>query len=288
MSLDPAQFHRDALAATIRTHLVSDAAPVSKLGFFCAPFRAGPGPFEGRIVKVYQGLRDPDEIARLLRAHDDYVGVLTGNGVPMPETAITTVDMGGPAAVPVVVQEALPDDAMMRPQMIAADRDGALRLMQAAGQVIATFWTRVRSDPRRIGFHPSIRNFANVDGQAIFFDTFPPLIGYSRAEMGVMLHRFSDKRLIRLIGPLMRERIASIQDEWYDPAETLVGLVGSACRLRPEDAEAFLDWGRAFARAEMAPWAEAAVRGMQAPPQLPGYWTTFRRILGLQGEPNLR
>lgn len=286
MVLDPAEFDRAALSALIADHLASDDGPVSRMGFFCAPFRAGPGPFVGRIIKVYQGLRDRDEIERLLRAHDEYVAALTGHGVPMPVTAITTVELDG-LPVPVVVQEGLPDDAMMRPQMIAADRAGALRLMQDAGAVIARFWHGVQDDKRRIGFHPSIRNFANIDGQAIFFDTFPPLIGYSRAEMGRMLHRFSDKRLIRLIGPLMPGRIASIQDEWYDPAETLVGLVGSACRLRPADAEAFLEWGRDFARAEMAPWAEAALAGMQEPPRLPGYWTTFRRILGLQGEPNL-
>lgn len=277
---------RDALGQEIERHFASDAAPVSRLGFFCAPFRAGPGAFEGRIIKVYQGLHDAQERARLLAAHDDYVEALTGYGVPMPDTAVTTVRLQG-RDVPVVVQEALPDATMMRPQMLTNDLPGALALCQAAGEVIAGFWHAVQSDNRRIGFHPSIRNFAVVDSRAVFFDTFPPLIGYSRAEMGRMLHRFSDKRLIRLIGPLMPERIASIQDEWYDPAETLVGLVGSACRLRPDDAQAFLDWGRGFARSDMSPWADAALAGMQEPPRLPGYWTTMRKVLGLQGEPNL-
>ena len=84
-----------------------------------------------------------------------------------------------------------------------------------------------------------------------------------------------------------RGRVAAIQDEWYSPPETLVGLVGSACRLRPEHAQAYLDWGRGFARDAMAPWAETALAGLQSPPRLPGYWTGFRRIMGLQGAPNV-
>jgi hypothetical protein len=41
-------------------------------------------------------------------------------------------------------------------------------------------------------------------------------------------------------------------------------------------------------QAEMTPWAEEAMKDLQEPPRLPGYWTGFRKILGLQGEPNLQ
>ena len=121
----------------------------------------------------------------------------------------------------------------------------------------------------------------------MFFDTFPPLIHYSRDEMGRMLLQFSDKRLMRLVGPLMQARVTAIQDEWYSPAETLVGLVGSACRLRPEHAGAYLDWGRDFVAREMRPWAAEALAGLDRPPRLPAIWTGFRKLMGLQGEPNV-
>lgn len=278
--------------AWIRDELDRRGEPVSRLGYFCAPFRAGPGPLEGRVIKVYRAPGDRAALERLAAAHDDYVAVLTRCGVSLPETEFRLADLGaGP--VPVVIQEGLPDASMMRPRMLETDRAGALALMEAAGEVIATFWTVLRQaqesgeERRRVGFHPSIRNFAVIDGRAIFFDTFPPLIGYSRDEMGRLLLQFSEKRLMRMVGPLLRGRVTGIQDEWYSPPETLVGLVGSACRLRPDDREAFLDWGRDFARRRMAPWAEEAVAGMDRPPRLPGYWTTFRKLLGLQGEPNL-
>lgn len=275
-----------ALAETIRRHEAAQGQPISRLGYFCAPFRPAEGPFADRVIKVYRGMDDAAMLERLAAAHDDYVAALLETGVPMPETAFHLLEMDG-ARVPVIVQEALPEASLMRPLMQVAPRDETLAMMEAAGQVIARFWNAADRFDTRIGFHPSIRNFAIVDGVAMFYDTFPPLIHYARDEMGRMLLLFSEKRLMRLIGPFMKARVTGIQDEWYSPPETLVGLVGSACRLRPEHAEAYLSWGRDFAAREMPRWAEEAIAGMQEAPRLPGYWTGFRKLLGLQGEPNV-
>ena len=276
----------ESLKALIRDDTAARGQPVSKLGYFCAPFRPASGPFSDRVIKVYRGLQDRAALERLATAHDDYVRVLGETGVPLPETAFHLLDFDG-AQVPVVVQKALPAQSMMRPQMQQADRDGAVALMEAAGQVIARFWNAADRFETRLGFHPSIRNFAVIEGEAVFFDTFPPLIHYSREEMGQMLLQFSEKRLMRVIGPLMRARVTGIQDEWYSPPETLVGLVGSACRLRPDDAEVFLHWGRDFVTREMPRWEQQAMSGLQDAPRLPGYWTGLRKLLGLQGEPNI-
>ncbi len=276
----------DAIRAAIRAHQSGDAQPISRLGYFCAPFRPGTGPLSDRVIKLYRGMPDAGQLDRLAQMHDAYVQALRAGGVPMPETAFHRVEIDG-VTRPVIVQEALDPADLMRPRMQRGTGAQTLEMMEAAGQVIARFWTWAAGQEGRIGFHPSIRNFAIVDGRAVFFDTFPPLIGYSRDEMGRMLLLFSDKRLMRLVGPLMQARVTGIQDEWYSPPETLVGLVGSACRLRPEDAGAYLEWGRDFVAREMAPWAAEALPGLQAPPRLPGYWTGFRKLLGLQGEPNV-
>lgn len=276
-----------ALSELIRRDADARGKTISKLGYFCAPFQPVDGPFADRVIKVYRGLRDQAALDRLKACHDAYVEALNAAGVGLPETEFHLLEMDG-ARVPVIVQAALPTDRLMRPLMQTGSRDETLEMMEAAGQVIARFWHWAEGFDGRIGFHPSIRNFAYVDGTARFFDTFPPLIHYSRDEMGKMLLTFSDKRLMRIVGPFLQRKVTGIQDEWYDPAETLVGLVGSACRLRPDDAQDYLDWGRNFAVREMAPWAEAALMGMAAPPRLPGYWTGFRKVLGLQGEPNVK
>ncbi|KUF12790.1 DUF6206 family protein [Pseudoponticoccus marisrubri] len=276
----------DALRALIRQDSAARGQTISKLGYFCAPFRPEGGPFGDRVIKVYRGLPDPRALERLKVCHDDYADALVAAGVPLPQTVFHLLEMDG-VTIPVIVQEALPTDSLMRPRMQTAPVEETLEMMQQAGTVIARFWHWAEGQQGRIGFHPSIRNFAIVDGQAVFFDTFPPLIHYSRDEMGRLLLAFSEKRIMRLVGPLMQRRVTAIQDEWYSPAETLVGLVGSACRLRPEHADAYLEWGRAFAAREMAPWAEEAVAGMSAPPKLPAIWTGMRKLMGLQGEPNV-
>ncbi len=270
----------------IRADARSRGQTVSRMGYFCAPFRPASGPYADKVIKVYRGLRDPAALARLARNHDDYVAVLRQTGVPFPETRLHLLALDG-GQVPVIVQQALPSDSMMRKRMIEGSLERTLEDMQAAGEVIARFWNAAQGMTARVGFHPSIRNFAIIDGQAVFFDSFPPLIDYSRDEMGRLLLEFSDKRLMRLLGPLLRRRVTGIQDEWYSASETLIGMVGSACRLRPDDAAAYLDWGRGFAPQFMPRWAEEIEAGLQTPPRLPGYWTGMRRVLGLQGAPNL-
>ncbi|QFS81445.1 hypothetical protein FIU97_01180 [Roseivivax sp. THAF40] len=277
-----------ALADLIRADTATRGRTISRLGYFCAPFQPPSGPFSDKVIKVYRGSADDAALERMARAHDDYVRVLTECGVTLPETAFHLVDLDGTGSrTPVIVQEALPLDSLMRPRMRDGSREETIAMMQAAGEVIARFWIAAEHVEERVGFHPSIRNFAIRDGKAIFFDTFPPLIHYNRDDMGKLLLQFSEKRLMRLIGPLMQARVTGIQDEWYSPPETLVGLVGSACRLRPEYADDYLDWGRSFAKSHMAQWADEALHGLDGPPQLPGYWTGFRKLLGLQGEPNV-
>ncbi|WP_439522236.1 DUF6206 family protein [Marivita sp.] len=276
----------DTLKDVIRADSASRGQTVSKLGYFCAPFRPASGPFSDKVIKVYRGLKDQTALDRLARCHDEYVAALNTAGVVLPKTEFHLLDMEG-ARIPVIVQDALPSDSMMRPQMQVASTDDTLRMMEAAGDVIATFWNNADQFDTRIGFHPSIRNFAYLDGKALFFDTFPPLIHYSREEMGKMLLLFSDKALMRWVGPFLQKKVTGIQDEWYSAPETLVGLVGSACRLRPDDAEAYLAWGRDFTIRRMSRWADEAVPHLQEPPRLPGYWTGFRKLLGLQGEPNV-
>ena len=277
----------DELSKTIIEDRAARGQPISKLGYFCAPFRPQNGSLSDQVIKVYRSLADVAALDRLAQAHDDYVMLLQRTKVGLPETEFHLLDLGG-QRTPVVVQQALDARSMMRPQLIAADRQNALKLMAVAGDVIAGFWNALEERDGRVGFHPSIRNFAIVDGRAMFFDTFPPLIGYTRDEMGEMLLQFSEKRLMRWVGPMLKQKVTGIQDEWYSPPETLVGLVGSACRLRPDDAEAFLSWGRDFAQSQMPRWSGAALAGLKKPPRLPGYWTGFRKLLGLQGEPNIQ
>src|SRR6056297_3548900 len=118
-----------ALRDTIRANPATRGQTVSKLGYFCAPFRPASGPFSDKVIKVYRGLRDPAALDRLAQCHDDYVAALNTAGVALPETEFHLLDLDG-NRIPVIVQEALPSDSMMRPQMQSASTDETLQMME--------------------------------------------------------------------------------------------------------------------------------------------------------------
>ena len=88
-----------ALAETIRRHEAAQGQPISRLGYFCAPFRPAEGPFSEHVIKVYRGLPDAGALDRLAAAHDDYVAALREAGVPLPETTFLLLESEG-ARVP--------------------------------------------------------------------------------------------------------------------------------------------------------------------------------------------
>jgi len=275
------------LVRAVRDALQDRGDPVSKLGYFCAPFRPPSGPLADKVIKTYRGGRDPEVLEQLHRRHDSYVECLTRAGVRLPETRFLILNEAG-YMQPVIVQDALDEALLLRPQVERGELPQVLQALEQAALSIDAFWRNVAQRPERIGYHPSIRNFAMDEDGPIFFDTFPPLIGYSREEMGVLLLRFSESGMIRNIGSLLPERIRAIQDEWYSPSGTIVGLIGSAIRLRPADREEILDWARGFASAKLQGEMRAEVLAELAhPPRLPAIWTGMRKMLGLEGKPNV-
>ena len=110
----------DVLKALIVADHTQRGQPISKLGYFCAPFRPSAGPFADKVIKVYRGLSDNGALHRLAACHDHYVAVLRKTGVPLPETTFHLLDLEH-ELVPVIVQDALPEASMMRDQMLRAD-----------------------------------------------------------------------------------------------------------------------------------------------------------------------
>ena len=277
----------DDTTRAVREALGKRSEPVSRLGYFCAPFRPAQGPLRDCVIKTYRGGRDMEFLDRLARHHDTYVSCLTQAGVRLPDTQFLILNHTD-YAQPVIVQTALPQQHLLRPQLETADIETAVALLDQVANTIAAFWAAVAQHPGRIGYHPSIRNFALDENGPVFFDTFPPLIGYTRREMGDLLLRFSESWLIRLVGPMVPERIRAIQDEWYSPAGTIIGLVGSAIRLRPQNTRAIMAWAHEFADTRLRGAMRTAVLNeLSAPPRLSPIWTATRRILRLEGRPNV-
>ncbi len=236
------------LAGQVRATLAERKAGRSdRMGYFSAPFRPAAGPLADRILKPYRTGRDPELLEQLLRRHDAYLECLDLAGLAVPETRLLLLDEHG-LMRPVVVQEAAPDEAMLPALLSRADLDTALRLLETAAAAVCGFWSGVAQRAERVGLHASVHNFA-IDAAVgpIFLETFPPLILYSREEMGRLLLRFSESGLIRGVGALLPGRVREIQDPWYTLPGNLGLLVEGAMRIRPHDRAAILAWTERFA-----------------------------------------
>ena len=229
------------------------------MGLFTAPFRPASGPLSAHVLKPYRIGRDLEVLEPLLRRHDAYLDCLRRAGLCLPETRLVLIHEHGTLR-PVVVQEAVPTEALLPGLLRRAAIAEALSLLEAVADSVRSFWSGVAQRPERIGLHASVQNFA-IDAREgpVFLDTFPPLIGHSREEMGRLIHRFSDSGLIRGIGRLLPGRVREIQDPWYSLPGNLALLAEGALRLRPQDTDALLGWLQDFAAGHLQPADRAAV-----------------------------
>ncbi|MDG4647969.1 DUF6206 family protein [Roseibacterium sp. SDUM158017] len=218
-----------------------------RMGYFCAPFRPASGPLSGKVLKPFRTGRDPELLEQLARRHETYLDCLSRAGLTLPETRLLLLHENG-VLRPVVVQDAVPDHALLSHLLPGAAQEDAMAMLEAVANAICGFWSGVAQRPERVGLHATVHNFA-LDAEAgpVFLDTFPPLIGYDREDMGRLLMRFSESGLIRGIGALLPGRVREIQDPWYTLPGNLGLLIEGALKLRPQDLPAILGWAEGFA-----------------------------------------
>lgn len=215
------------------------------------------GPLSDHFITVYRGGRDLDVQEVLSRRHDAYVDCLRLAGVRVPETHLRLMDDAG-VQRPVIVQRAVPRDMMLAPLIRKAGPQAAIGLLDRVATDVAEFWRRVAQRPERIGLHAQIERFGMDEDGPLFLDTFPPLISYSRDEMGHLIARFADNGLVRGLGKVLPGRLREMQDRWYTPAGAVLTLIDGALKLLPNDTDAVLDWAEGFAAKRLeSPWRPA-------------------------------
>jgi hypothetical protein len=233
---------REALAAH------GPAGQSDRMGLFSVPFRPTEGPLADHVLKPYRSGRDLEVLEPLVRRHVFYLECLERAGLAVPETELVLLEDHG-VLRPVIVQRAVPAAHLLSTLMTGSETASALRRLESVATAICGFWTGVAQRPERIGLHASVHNFAiDAEGRVVFLDTFPPLIGLSREDMGRLLLRFSENGLMRGIGALLPGRAREIQDPWYGVTGNLGLLIEGALRLRPADRSAILGWAETFAQ----------------------------------------
>lgn len=272
---------RAALAASAKD---GSSRPKAPLGAMTAPVRPIDGPLHAHVLKPYRSGRDPEVLEPLLRRHVTYLDCLRRAGLKVPETELLLLDEHG-LLRPVVVQDAIRPGHGLSDRLARADRDQAIAILDLVAQAILGFWRGVAQRPERIGLNASVGNFAIDDqGRVLFMDTFPPLIGYSRDEIGVLFLRFAESSMTRKIGALLPGRAREVQDPWYSLPGNLGLVIEAALHLRPKDGATLFRWAEVFATDHLSPLdAETLLVALRRPrPRFSLPKTTRRLGFGLR------
>lgn len=273
--------------AELLKQLQSGAArPISRLGFFSQPFRMQDDAEHTWVVKPYRPLSSQRLAAELSSAHERYLQQLRLMGLRLPDTHMRMIPDGS-RIWPVVVQASFAEKELLRGRMESAEQDEYLQYLEALWGDVDKYRTFLAGSEDDLGFHPTTRNYAWREEQLWFFDTFPPMAMPQR-ELNRWIVRMAPVRF-----PLRRwvpqRWVNRVSDEYYQVAPMLLGIVGSACRLRPEYCPAVMAWARERAATGLpeGDLRDQVLAGLQRPPRLEGIWTTFRRLWGKEGRPNL-
>jgi hypothetical protein len=257
----------------------------SDLGFFSKPYRID---YKNKqlIVKKYLPVRDSEFVSGIVENHDRYIGELRNIGIQVPDTKITTHPVNGKIQI-VIIQEAFRKDELLRNLVESSSLSELLELCRLIFDD-AMKYLKNWEESMKIGFHPTLRNYALHGGSLFFFDTFPPMLMGQR-ELNKIVLRMSPFRpfFIKFI-PLTWINLVS--DEYYNFDKMFKGIAGSCCRLRPECTDAILRFGIDYINNSPCPQAEKhkITTILQSPPNLPAQWTFFRRLSGNVGKPNIR
>lgn len=273
------------LVGQLRAALKAQAPdPNARPDLFCTPFRPAEGPLSDKIIKTYRGGRDPEVLELVARRHDAYVEVLTRAGLRVPKTRFVILNEYG-FLRPVVVQDALPPGSTLSAVMARAETGMALNALDAVATAVVEVWRAMAQRPERIGLHADPRNFGFDAEGPVFLETCPPLISYSREEMGRLMLRFTESGLMRSMGAILPGRTRELQDRWYTRPGTVGLVIEGAMKARPRDRAEILDWARGFTAARLSEEdrAEVMARIDQRRPSLSALGGTMRGRLGLGG-----
>lgn len=260
------------------------------MGFFTIPFLADHGPYHGLVVKIYRGVRDQKIARGLMGIHENYVRILSDLGLPVPETRMSVV-RDAIRHYPIVLQDPFHRHEIIRDVISQANPERCTDLLLGALDTVCRFWDRVvqQEQLQGLGLHASVRNFGYRRGRFWHLDTFPPIFGLSRKQLHDLILQFAPSTACRLARPLVLPFMDRVTAEYYSREKNILGLVGSVCRLRPECSRVFLQATQQFVDAQPnINGKEALLDKLGHPPRLSIAWISIRRLLGKEGEPNVK
>ncbi|MFT5970279.1 MAG: hypothetical protein ACI8ZO_000786 [Flavobacteriales bacterium] len=254
----------------------------SKMGFFSKPFRIT---YQGEefMLKKYKGINDSFE--EIIALHKAYVLALKESGVQIPDTQMFSLrEEERPQLC--IFQKAFAHEQLLRNVMLESELPEFLKNLKLIFSEILNFWNK-KPEGDNLGFHPTLRNYALVEGQLHYFDTFPPM-NMSQQELNKFIIRVAPygKFFKPVVPPFGINRVTN---EYYALDKMILGIVGSCCRLRPEFVQDILSFISAeVANAEILEEIKKAVLvKTKNPPRLSLLWRIMRKLTGNTGAANV-
>ena len=189
---------------------------------------------------------------------------------------------------PVVLQEALDPSELVRNRLENASLlEDFLQDVEGLLRCTVEFLELRNQEQIAIGFHPTTRNYGVRNNQWFYLDTFPPMLLKQQQLNRLMIDYLPLAGAAKLlIPPSWMNRVS---DEYYDDCKMLTGIVGSACRLRPNETRQILIRCQSVL-SDLISDEALKVQLMQAierPPRLSAVWVLLRRLLAKKGAPNI-
>ena len=263
--------------------------PFSRLGFFSQPVLATQGPLAGHMLKVYPATRKEAKALRLQKLHVGYVRELAATGRRIPQTRMEIVPVGR-TWVPLIIQEAFAKEDLVRQYLEAVpEHEEYLRVLGLILEDTLRYLEHRAIQPHPpLGFHPTLRNYALRLNKLYYFDTFPPM-NMNQRELNKLIRDTLPQAILRLLARLYPPMLNRVSHEYYDATAMVTGIVGSACRLRPEWAESTLACCRAYLEANTSDRLpkQSILDKLQEKPKLSFGWTTIRKLTNNIGKPNI-
>lgn len=260
----------------------------SKLGFFSKPVLLTEGQHAGKVMKSYKFIKDQAICEALLKIHSQYIPQLEKAGIRIPKTEAEIVKKGNKYSIR-VFQEAFPADTMARRMMEEGDLDTCLMVMNGVLDGAITELNFLYDNPdEKMGFHPTLRNYAIVDNTFWYFDTFPPMANLTQDELEWYILHFAPYKVPNWFKKFAKKYTHKVTDEYYQADKMFLGIVGSSCRLRQDYVSEFLSLAKKkVLELKNEKDRSSILKQLENPPKLPFIWTFVRKILGKEGKKNI-
>ena len=259
------------------------------LGFFSKPVRLTSGPDRGRIAKIYRPIADQKLCQIVSRNHGVYLAKLNKAGIRVPPTELRIVPLGRRWMIR-IVQDAFREDELVRGIIMRSDSNRCLRVLGSLLDDTLKFLSWKRQSGETVGFHPTLRNYAFRNGKVWYFDTFPPMWGWDQKGLNRIIITFAPFGIFRFLRFLSGRWVNRVTNEYFRDDLMITGIIGSACRLRPDLADGILSFSRSYLtrRIREKGLLRRILAILSRPPRLPGVWVFLRGLVGKEGRPNIR